>query len=194
MTFETLPLQGLILIQNRIFSDDRGYFTERYRTDLFKRHGIAEPFVQDNFSWSKPGVIRGLHFQHQPAQGKLVTCISGKILDVAVDIRLNSPTFGQHYKVELNARTPTWLWLPAGFAHGFSVLGEEPAHVLYKVTAGWGPGGEGGIFWKDPKLGIDWQVSSPHLSSKDMQLPSFEEYRNNPKFFWNSRSEAPCHT
>lgn len=182
MKITSFNIEGLKLIEFPVFGDSRGFFTERFRKDLFERESLPKEFVQDNFSRSKPMVLRGLHYQFQPAQGKLVTCMSGRILDVAVDIRAGSKTFGQHISVELSGDKPQWLWIPAGFAHGFCVMGNEPADVLYKVDAYWGKGGEGGLHFNDPDLAIDWPVSDPVLTEKDQALQSFASYREGPRF------------
>jgi dTDP-4-dehydrorhamnose 3,5-epimerase len=169
-----LKMSGLKLIQNKVFKDDRGYFVEHYRKDLFTEHGLPE-FIQDNHSRSKPGVIRGLHFQSgSTAQGKLVSVIQGRIWDVVVDLRNGSNTYGQWEAVELSEENALQLWIPQGFAHGFCVLGDTDAHVLYKVDRPYSPGSEGGIVYSDPNLNIRWPVKNPILSEKDLKLPLFE--------------------
>jgi dTDP-4-dehydrorhamnose 3,5-epimerase len=176
MNIQQLEIPGLALIECKRFTDDRGFFTERFRADLWKKwqpeHG---GFIQDNYSWSKVGVLRGLHYQLNPGQGKLVTCLQGRILDVAVDLRRNSPTFGKHFKLELDSQQPRWLWIPVGFAHGFVVLSPEGAGVMYKVDAPYAPASEGSIVWNDPKLAIDWGIREPILSDKDRVAPSFAD-------------------
>lgn len=162
------PINGLKLIKLKTFHDERGFFVERYNHAKFKELGLPTTFVQDNFSRSKPGVLRGLHFQYAPPQGKLVTCLSGEIFDVAVDIRKNSPTFGQHVSVSLSGDEPALFWIPAGFAHGFCVTSSTVADVLYKVDNLWNGAGEGCLQWNDKSLGIKWPTISPILSSKDM--------------------------
>ena len=152
-----------------VFPDSRGFFTERYSEAKLAALGIHETFVQDNHSRSFPGVVRGLHFQHSAPQGKLVGVLRGKVLDVAVDVRPHSPKFGQHVAVELRADTEL-LWIPPGFAHGFCVLGDEPADMLYKVTAPYNAGGEAGIRYDH----IGWPVENPILSPRDQQLPTLE--------------------
>lgn len=161
-----------------IHKDTRGFFCERFSADKFAALGIREHFVQDNFSRSAPGVVRGLHFQYAPMQGKLVGVTRGRILDVAVDIRPSSPNFGKHVAVELSDTSGELLWIPAGFAHGFCVLGSEPTDVLYKVTASYAPKGEHGIRWDDPAIGIAWPVASPVLSARDRSLPLLAELRD----------------
>ena len=164
--------------------DARGFFCERFRKDVFAEAGFdPDSFVQDNFSRSLPGVVRGLHAQYNEPQGKLVTCISGRIFDVAVDLRVASPTFGQSINAELSGEEPRWLWVPAGFAHGFCVLGDEPADVLYKVDRVYSASGECGVRWDDPELEIAWpQDRPPLLSPKDKALPDFAAYRLAPHF------------
>lgn len=179
---ESLALSGLKLLTLKAHLDERGFFVERYNQENFAALGLAFPFVQDNFSTSKPGVIRGLHYQFQPAQGKLVGVTRGKILDVAVDLRPGSSTYKKFVSVELDGQNPQLLWIPAGFAHGFCVLGNEPADVLYKVDANYNAVGENGIIWNDPEIGIPWPVTSPIISKKDQTLQTFAEYDRNPAF------------
>ncbi len=155
-----------------VYPDARGFFTERYVESKFHAFGITDHFVQDNHSRSWPGVVRGMHFQHTAPQGKLVGVLRGRILDVAVDVRPHSPQFGQHVAVELEPNTEL-LWIPPGFAHGFCVLGHEPADVLYKVTAPFNPNGEAGIRYDV----IDWPLANPILSARDQQLPTLAEAR-----------------
>ena len=167
-------IEGLIEIQPKIFGDSRGYFFESYRYDLFKDNGISEVFIQDNQSFSTKGVLRGLHYQKDPfGQGKLVRVISGKVLDVAVDLRPNSPTYGQHEKVVLDAELNNMFYVPPGFAHGFYTI--EDAIFSYKCTNVYNKESEGGILWNDPALNIDWGVSEPNVSEKDLVLSSFKE-------------------
>ena len=175
-----LPITGLVLIENAIHGDTRGFFTERFHLQRFREHGVSAAFVQDNHARSAPGVLRGLHYQHAPAQGKLIGVVRGRVWDVAVDIRPTSPTFGHHVGVELSDMNGRLLWLPAGFAHGFCVLGDEPADILYKVNAPYEPTGEGGIQWNDPQLGIRWPIEDPVVSARDASLASFAAYAANP--------------
>lgn len=169
------PLEGLRLLEYPVYRDDRGFFVERFRSDRFASLGIQEPLVQDNHSRSLPGVLRGLHFQTEPPQAKLVTVLRGAIFDVAVDLRRGSPTFGRWYGVELSAENGRALWVPYGFAHGLCVLGEECADVLYKVSGLYNPKTEGGIRWDDPDVAVKWPVASPILSPKDKVLPLLRE-------------------
>lgn len=176
MKVETLSLEGLKLIELKQYHDHRGFFTERFNNRTFTEIGLPNHFVQDNHSRSHPQVIRGLHFQNNPAQGKLVGVIRGKIWDVAVDVRPDSPTFGKHIGVELSDENGKLLWIPAGFAHGFCVLGDEPADVFYKVDAIYNPTGETGICWNDEDLAIAWPVQNPIVSDRDKSLQSFASY------------------
>lgn len=172
-TFET-PIAGLIEIQPKIWGDARGFFLEIFQQEIYSYIGISESFVQDNFSRSTHGVLRGLHFQVNNPQGKLVTCINGQVLDVVVDLRVDSETFGQHHSVILDSEKRNQLWIPPGFAHGFSVLSEF-ADFFYKCTDFYAPEDEAGIIWNDPELGIDWKIKSPKVSEKDKKLPSLRE-------------------
>lgn len=181
-----MKLAGLQLLELKIHRDDRGYFVERYKTDWSDSYGLPK-FVQDNHSLSHPGVVRGLHYQSAPAaQGKLIGVVRGRIWDVVVDIRATSPTFGQWEAVELSADDGRLLWIPAGFAHGFCVLGSEEADVTYKVDQQYHAATEGGLRWNDADLNIDWPVAQmigePLVSIKDQALPTFSSYRENPVF------------
>ncbi|TDQ17152.1 dTDP-4-dehydrorhamnose 3,5-epimerase [Algoriphagus boseongensis] len=171
------PIEGLIEIFPRIFPDNRGYFFESYREDWLKSLGIEENWVQDNQSFSQKGTVRGLHFQRTPhAQAKLVRVISGKVLDVAVDLRKDSPTFGKHFSTILDDQNFNLFYVPKGFAHGFAVI--EDAIFAYKCSNFYNKESEGGILWNDPMLGIDWGVSSPIISEKDKYWPTLEEFKN----------------
>jgi dTDP-4-dehydrorhamnose 3,5-epimerase len=176
-----LSIPGLKLISLNIFPDERGFFVERYQSDRFAALGIPA-LIQDNHSRSKPGVIRGLHYQTDPSQGKLVGVIRGRIWDVAVDLRRDSPTFGKREAIELSDQNELLLWIPAGFAHGFCVLGDEEADVFYKVDSAYNPKGESGIRFDDPDLKIDWPVREPVVSARDRALPLWSEYRQRPVF------------
>lgn len=169
------PIAGLRLFEGTVYRDDRGFFTERYRQDRLAEHGIRETFVQDNHSRSLPRVLRGLHFQTDPAQGKFMSVLHGRIFDVAVDLRKSSPTYGRWFGTELSDENARSLWIPFGFAHGFCVLGNEPADVYYKVTGAYNPKTEGGLRWDDPSVGIAWPVSDPLLAPRDRALPRLEE-------------------
>lgn len=173
------PIEGLLLLEITTHRDDRGTFSECYKAESFRKIGLPSQFVQDNHSRSLPGVLRGLHYQTDPAQGKLVQVIRGRIWDVAVDLRPTSSTFGQYYGVELTDKNGLQFWIPAGFAHGFVVLGDEPADVYYKVTTPYNPSSEGGIRYDDQQLAIRWPLQDVKISSRDQGLPSFEQYRQN---------------
>lgn len=181
MKLEKFDIEGPILIEPKLFKDPRGFFIERFREDLLGDVGIFVHFIQDNFSRSSGKIIRGLHFQYDKPQSKLVTCTHGKILDVAVDIRKESPTFGKSIQVILDGDVPQWLWIPAGFAHGFAVL-TETADVLYKVNQPYNPKGEGALMWNDADLNIPWKISDPLISEKDQKAMSFAQYKKDPKF------------
>jgi dTDP-4-dehydrorhamnose 3,5-epimerase len=174
-------IKGLVTIELPIYKDNRGFFLERFNLKKFEKLGLPTNLIQDNHSRSYPGVIRGLHAQKPPfGQGKLVGVINGRILDVAVDIRPDSPTFGQHFQVELSDENGRLLWMPVGFAHGFCVVGDKPADVFYKVDNDYSFESEFGIVWNDKELGINWPVADPIMNEKDKQLPSFAEYKQNP--------------
>jgi dTDP-4-dehydrorhamnose 3,5-epimerase len=179
MRVTPLELPGLALINLTIHKDARGFFVERYQTDRLKEAGLTAQFIQDNHSRSLPRVLRGLHYQRSPAQGKLVSVVRGRIWDVVVDIRAGSDTFGKTFAIELSDDNGLALWVPAGFAHGFCVLGEEPADVLYKVDAPYNAAGEGGIHWADSDLAIAWPIERPIVSPRDDQLGSFADYQRN---------------
>ncbi len=171
-----LEIDGLCIIEPAVHGDERGYFMETYnQRDLYEA-GLDVVFVQDNQSMSRRGVLRGLHFQKQFPQGKLVRVISGSVFDVAVDLRHGSRTYGKWYGVELTAENKKQLYIPEGFAHGFLVR-SETAEFCYKVTDFYHPGDEGGILWNDPEIGIDWgDVSNVILSEKDKNHPRLNEY------------------
>jgi dTDP-4-dehydrorhamnose 3,5-epimerase len=174
-TFTQLALPEIILIEPRFFPDDRGFFMETYKSSDFSGAGMKEQFVQDNFSRSSRGVLRGLHYQKNPnAQGKLVQCFAGKIFDVAVDIRKGSPAFGKWVAQELSEANRCMLYIPAGFAHGFIVLSES-ADVLYKCTKEYAPADDRGILWNDPEIGIVWPVGNAVVSEKDARHPLLKD-------------------
>ena len=186
MEFIPTHIPDVIIIEPRVFGDERGYFMESFRSDMFVRQVSGVTFVQDNESMSMRGVLRGLHYQLPPfAQAKLVRAVSGRVLDVAVDIRKNSPTFGQHVAVELSGQNNRQLFIPGGFAHGF-VVRSENAVVQYKVDNWYSPDHERGIAFDDPDLGIDWGLPEEELilSDKDMAHPLLQDavvfdYHNN---------------
>ena len=172
---------GLMVIEPNVFGDARGYFFESYNEKALAEGGIHTVFKQDNQSFSKYGVIRGLHFQLNPnAQTKLVRVLEGVIYDVALDLRKGSPTFGKWFGIELSAENKKQLYIPKGFAHGFSVLSEQAA-ILYKCDNFYNPSSEGGVLYNDPALGIDWKVDDKKatVSNKDKILPTFEEVETN---------------
>jgi dTDP-4-dehydrorhamnose 3,5-epimerase len=184
MLFTTCDIPGLIIIEPKILGDSRGYFFEAYNEAIFKKNGITCDFLQDNQSQSSYGVIRGLHYQMDPhAQAKLLRVLAGRILDVAVDIRKGSPTYGKYFSIELSAENKKQLFIPAGFAHGFSVL-SETAEVLYKCDNFYNKESESGIRFDDPEIGIDWKVdlSKANVSEKDNILPQLKESVNNFEF------------
>lgn len=171
------PIEGLKVIQPKVWGDARGHFFESYSEAAFEAAGLPTDFVQDNQSLSAAGILRGLHFQAPPfAQGKLVRVIAGAVLDVVVDIRKSSPTYGQHFKIELSADNKKMLWIPPGFAHGFLTLQDDTIFV-YKVTGLYNKESEGGLLWNDPELGIDWGVADPLLSDKDKVLPCLADFK-----------------
>lgn len=180
MPFHTTDIPGLLIFEPKVFKDSRGHFFESFNEDLFGQQGITTKFVQDNQSFSTYGVVRGLHYQLPPyAQAKLVRVISGSILDVAVDIRKGSPTFGRAYSLELSAENKLQLFIPRGFAHGFSVL-TETAEVMYKCDAFYNKESDAGISINDPELKIDWKIPQGKMiiSDKDRDLPTFANCRN----------------
>lgn len=166
-------LDGLVLIEPEVRGDERGFFLETYRADLYGRLGISVPFVQDNHSRSRRGTLRGLHFQTRPGQAKLVRCARGAIRDIVVDIRRSSPTFGQHEAFELDDVRHLQLFVPVGFAHGF-VVRSMVADVAYKVSAAYDADTEAGIAWDDPVLAIDWGIGDPIVSERDRSNPPLE--------------------
>jgi dTDP-4-dehydrorhamnose 3,5-epimerase len=177
--FHRLDVPDVILVQAQKLGDSRGFFAEPYKLSEFAAHGIAQSFVQDNLSHSTRGVLRGLHYQKQPkAQGKLVTVLTGRIFDVAVDIRRASPTYGQWVGMELSGEDCRMLYIPVGFAHGFCVLSDE-ADVVYKVTEEYARELDRGVLWNDPEIAIRWPLSEPILSAKDARLPLLREADNN---------------
>lgn len=181
MKFERQALPDVILVTPDRHGDGRGFFSETFRANTYEAAGIAGPFVQDNHAWSADaGILRGLHFQVPPkAQAKLIRCTRGAILDVAVDLRRSSPTFGQHVSAELSAENGQQLFVPEGFAHGYLTLTPDCV-VVYKMTEYYAPETEGGLAWNDPDLGIDWPLRDalPTLSPKDAELPSLASFES----------------
>tara|TARA_R110002050_G_scaffold110013_2_gene221923 strand:- start:32143 stop:32691 length:549 start_codon:yes stop_codon:yes gene_type:complete len=175
-------IPDLFEIMPQVFGDDRGYFFESYSKEAFARFDINYDFVQDNQSMSNKGVLRGLHFQNPPyAQGKLVRVIQGAVLDVVVDIRKGSPTYGKHHKVMLSGENKIMFWIPPGFAHGFLTLADKTI-FSYKCTNLYHKESEGSVLWNDPELAIDWNVENPLLSPKDMEARPLSELNSQFKY------------
>jgi len=171
-------IEGLLIIKPNIFGDNRGSFFESWSKEAYQNIGLDMDFVQDNQSLSQKGVLRGLHFQNPPyAQGKLVRVIKGLVIDVAVDIRQNSPTYGKHFAVELSEENKTIFWIPPGFAHGFIAL-EDDTIFAYKCTEVYNKESEGALVWNDIDLNIDWGVETPLVSEKDMVTGSFKDFKS----------------
>jgi dTDP-4-dehydrorhamnose 3,5-epimerase len=184
MPFFTTDLPGLLIYEPKVLLDDRGYFFESYNERVFQQQGLSMHFVQDNQSFSSYGVIRGLHYQLEPyAQTKLIRVLQGKIMDLAVDLRKGSPTYGKHLGIELSAENKKQLFIPKGFAHGFSVL-SATAEVSYKCDSFYSKESEAGILYNDPALKIDWRIPAGDaiVSSKDRELPVFAGCRNDFQF------------
>jgi dTDP-4-dehydrorhamnose 3,5-epimerase len=160
----------VLIVEPKMFGDHRGFFVETFRADRYAAAGISGPFVQDNLSRSAQGVLRGLHLQNPRPQGKLVTVLRGRVLDVAVDVRVGSPTFGRHVAVELSEENRRQLWVPRGFAHGFAVLSES-ADFFYKCDEFYSPADEIAVRWNDPVIGIAWGIEAPSLSARDAAAP-----------------------
>jgi dTDP-4-dehydrorhamnose 3,5-epimerase len=172
----------VLLIAPKLLGDSRGFFCETFRADRYAAHGISRPFVQDNLSRSARGVLRGLHLQCPKTQGKLVTVLSGRVLDVAVDVRRGSPTFGRHVAAELSDENRRELWVPRGFAHGFVVLSEQ-ADFFYKCDDYYSPADEIAIRWDDPAIGIDWRLDgAPTLSARDAVAPLLADVKGLPTY------------
>jgi dTDP-4-dehydrorhamnose 3,5-epimerase len=171
----------LMIIEPKVFGDHRGFFFEAFKADRYASHGILGPFVQDNLSRSSYGVLRGLHLQNPRAQGKLVCVLRGSVLDVAVDVRFDSPTFGRHVAVELSEENRRQFWVPRGFAHGFVVLSDS-ADLFYKCDEFYSPSDEIVVRWNDPAIGIAWGVDSPSLSARDAVAPLLAEVRMLPAY------------
>lgn len=172
------PIEGLLVIKPRVFGDDRGYFFESWSKKAYKNIGLDLDFVQDNQSLSQKGVLRGLHFQNPPfEQGKLVRVIKGSVIDVAVDIRKSSKTYGEHFVIKLSAENKTSFWIPPGFAHGFVAL-EDGTIFSYKCTEFYNKDAEDALLWNDLDLNINWGVETPLVSEKDMVAGSFKEFKS----------------
>ncbi|WP_424631811.1 dTDP-4-dehydrorhamnose 3,5-epimerase [Bradyrhizobium sp. SYSU BS000235] len=181
MNIVRTELPEVIIIEPKLFGDQRGFFLETYQFHRYVEQGVSRPFVQDNMSRSVYGVLRGLHLQNPVTQGKLVTALRGKVLDVAVDVRVGSSNFGRHVAVELSEENRRQLWVPRGFAHGFVVL-SETADFFYKCDDLYSPKDEISIRWDDPAIGIDWGVEKPSLSTKDADAPLLTDVKNLPVY------------
>ncbi|OGT39852.1 MAG: dTDP-4-dehydrorhamnose 3,5-epimerase [Gammaproteobacteria bacterium RIFCSPHIGHO2_12_FULL_36_30] len=181
--FKSLEIPGVILVESKVSTDERGFFMETYKASEFKINGIDVNFMQDNHSFSKAGVIRGLHFQCNPhAQGKLVQVVQGKVFDVAVDIRQGSPTYGKWVGIILSGENHMMLWIPIGFAHGYCVL-ENGTHLLYKVCGSeYNPQNDRSILWNDSQINVQWPIQNPDLSNKDRHAKNLCDVDNN--FFY----------
>ncbi|RZO56814.1 MAG: dTDP-4-dehydrorhamnose 3,5-epimerase [Sandaracinaceae bacterium] len=179
-------IPGVLRIQPKVFGDARGFFVETFQAERYRELGVPGPFVQDNMSRSAPGILRGLHLQHPRGQGKLVSVLEGRVLDVAVDVRVGSPTFGQHVSEVLDAERKNQLWIPPGFAHGFCVLGDAPATFAYKCTELYAPENELSVLWSDPDLGIDWPLDAPKLSDKDAAAARLKDIPKDRLPSWES--------
>ena len=181
---ESVHLGAITVIKPEVFEDDRGFFLEAFREDQFEKNGLPSRFVQDNHSRSVKDVVRGLHFQWEPAMAKLMRVILGEAFLVAVDIRTGSPTLGQWYGEIISAQNKKQIWAPAGFARGFAVLSNH-AEIEYKCTGFYNQQGESGILWNDPEIGIEWPVKNPILSEKDQNAQALAEWlkRDESKFF-----------
>ena len=174
MNIKETKFPGVLVLEPDVFSDDRGFFLETWHSARYEKAGIRESFVQDNISFSKKGVLRGLHFQYPQSQGKLVQVLSGEVVDVAVDIRKGSPTFGKWISEVLSEMNHRQVYIPSGFAHGYCVL-SETAIFSYKCTDFYNPASEGGIIWNDPDINIDWPFKEPGLSLKDASFPRLKD-------------------
>jgi dTDP-4-dehydrorhamnose 3,5-epimerase len=171
----------VLIIEPKLFGDQRGFFLETFQSTRYAEHGISRPFVQDNLSRSARGVLRGLHLQNPMTQGKLVSVMRGRVLDVAVDVRRGSPNFGRHVAVELSEENRRQLWVPRGFAHGFAVL-SETADFFYKCDEFYSPKDEMVVRWDDPAIGIKWGVDNPQLATRDAAAPLLSNVKNLPVY------------
>lgn len=181
MKIQKTDIPDVLLLTPDIYRDDRGFFMETYREEHLKQHGFDIRFVQDNLSQSKQGTVRGLHYQIEQPQDKLITVMQGEILDVAIDLRRQSETFGEYTCAKLSFENRRQMLIPKGFAHGFAVLSQQ-ANVYYKCTDYYYPGGERGVLWNDPKLDISWEVENPIISDKDQGQPKLNEIKDEDLF------------
>jgi dTDP-4-dehydrorhamnose 3,5-epimerase len=174
-------LEGVLILEPRLFADERGFFMETFHAERYRGAGVPTTFVQDNFSRSVRGTLRGLHFQEPHAQGKLVQALSGQVVDVVVDVRRGSPTFSRWIAIELSGDEPKQVWIPPGYAHGFCVISES-ADFVYKCTTPYAPESERSIRWNDPELDIAWPVAEPRLSKKDAVAPLLADAKVLPSY------------
>ena len=177
MNITETKLSGVLIIEPKVFGDARGFFKETYQAERYRETRIEYTFVQDNYSRSQKGVLRGLHYQITKPQGKLVSCPKGAVFDVAIDVDPISATFGQYVGIELTEDNNRQFWVPPGYAHGFCVL-TDTADFQYKCTDYYDPSDEGGLIWNDPDVAIDWPIDQPLLSDKDSKLPTLKELAN----------------
>jgi dTDP-4-dehydrorhamnose 3,5-epimerase len=176
MKVKETKLVGVLVLEPDVFSDERGFFLETWNSARYENAGIQGPFVQDNISFSKRGVLRGLHFQYPQSQGKLIQILSGEVVDIAVDVRVGSPTFGHWVSEVLSDANHRQIYIPPGFAHGYCVK-SETAIFSYKCTDYYNPETENGIIWNDPELNIDWPIKEPILSPKDKEYPRLKDFQ-----------------
>ena len=183
MNVNETKLLGVLILEPKVFPDDRGYFLETWNSTRYEQAGIPGPFVQDNISFSTKGILRGLHFQYPQSQGKLIQVLSGEVMDIVVDIRVGSPTYSQWIGEVLSESNHRQMYVPPGFAHGYCVT-SETAHFSYKCTDFYNPATEHGIIWNDPDIGIEWPIAGPILSPKDKAYPRLKdlEHKNLPQF------------
>ncbi len=183
MNITETKLPGVLILEPDVYPDDRGYFLETWNSNRYRQAGIPGSFVQDNISFSKKGILRGLHFQYPQSQGKLIQVLSGEVMDVVVDIRAGSPTYGQWFGEALSESNHKQMYVPPGFAHGYCVT-SETALFSYKCTDYYNPATEHGIIWNDPDIGIEWPIEQPALSPKDKTYPRLKdlEPENLPQF------------
>ena len=177
MRFVETAIPGVVLVEPTVLRDERGFFVETYHEPRYREHGIPERFVQDNHSKSAKGILRGLHAQSPNPQGKLLRCIEGRVWDVAVDVRVGSPSFGKHAGFELSADNHHQLYVPPGLLHGFCVLSDS-AQIEYKCTAVYDPAADFGVRWNDPELAVAWPIDAPVLSEKDAKAPLLRDVRD----------------
>lgn len=181
MDVRPTKIAEVLIIEPKLFGDQRGFFFEAFRADRYANHGLNGPFVQDNISRSARGVICGLHLQNPRCQGKLVSVLRGSVMDVAVDVRLGSPTFGQYVTIELSEQNRRQFWVPRGFAHGFVVL-SDVADLFYKCDEYYSPSDELIVRWNDPAIGISWGIDDPALSPRDANAPLLSQVHNLPVY------------